>query len=57
VKNVFEGPSAVEFSHDDYLTYGRVFAKIRKSIIQHFGLENLWFTAPTFMYVRSLTPS
>lgn len=39
----------IKFTAEEYQTYADVFDQIRDAIMETFGLERLWFTAPTFI--------
>ena len=39
----------VKYSSREYNVYSEVFSQIRETIVHGFELEELWFTAPTFI--------
>lgn len=51
LRNIYRSKPAVKFSMDEYAAYESVFTKIKQRIMDIYGLENLFFTSPTFMYV------
>ena len=50
LENLFTRPTANKiFSDDDFALYGRVIAKLKKTVMAHMKVDELYFTAPTFI--------
>lgn len=47
--NMYRGRDALRFEDADYERYRNTIDRIRRRIMHHFGLEHLYFTAPTFI--------
>lgn len=48
LENLFSRSQAV-FSDDDFSHYGRIIFKLKQTVMQAFAIDELYFTAPTFI--------
>jgi hypothetical protein len=50
LQNLFENASiSGEFTEDEFTKYGRIINKLKETLQKSFGIESLYFTAPTFI--------